>query len=76
METDYYYPPMADRYPQSVWESMGSQSIRDRARQRTKEILSQHYPNYIDPKVDEAIRKRFNIVLPEENLRPSSRWKV
>ncbi len=75
METDYYYPPMGDRYPPAVWMEMGSQTIVERARQRTKEILSQHYPTYIDPKKDEEIRRRYNIVLPRENmLKGDRRW--
>lgn len=75
METDYYYPPMGDRYPPAVWMEMGSQTIVDRARQRTKEILSQHYPTHIDPKKDEEIRRRYNIVLPRENmLKGDRRW--
>ena len=74
METDYFYPPMADRYPPAVWQEMGSETIRERARRRTTEILSQHYPNYIDANVDEAIRAKFNIVLPRGNMFPSRRW--
>lgn len=75
METDYYYPPLGDRYPPAVWVEQGSTTIQDRARKRTKEILSQHFPNYIDAKIDEEIRKKFNIVLPRENMFPTKkRW--
>jgi trimethylamine--corrinoid protein Co-methyltransferase len=76
METDYYYPPMGDRYPPAVWMEMGSKTIVERARERTKEVLSQHYPTHIDPKKDEEIRRRYNIVLPRENmLKGDRRWK-
>jgi trimethylamine--corrinoid protein Co-methyltransferase len=73
METDYFYPPMGDRYPPAVWEEMGSTTIRDRARQRVVETLRQHYPSHIDAAKDEEIRRRFNIVLPRENMLSSKR---
>ena len=73
METDYYYPPMGDRYPPAVWEEMGSTTIRDRARQRVVETLQQHYPSHIDAAKDEELRRRFNIVLPRENMLPTKR---
>jgi len=73
METDYYYPPMGDRHPPAVWEEMGSTTIRDRARQRVVETLQQHYPSHIDAAKDEELRRRFNIVLPRENMLPTKR---
>lgn len=75
METDYFYPPMADRYSAAVWTEMGEETIRERARRRTKEILRQHYPNYVSDEQDAEIRKKFNIVLPRENMKPGNgRW--
>ncbi len=68
METDYFYPPMGDRYPPAVWEEMGRTDIRDRARKRVSETLRKHYPSHIDPAKDEEIRKKFNIFLPRENM--------
>lgn len=73
METDYFYPPMGDRYPPAVWEEMGGTTIRDRARKRVEETLREHYPTHIDAAKDEEIRRRFNIVLPRENMLPSKR---
>ncbi|MEM8863733.1 MAG: trimethylamine methyltransferase family protein, partial [Chloroflexota bacterium] len=75
METDYYYPPMGDRYPPAVWSEMGEESIRDRARRRTKEILRQHYPEYLTEAQHDEIRCRWNIVLPREAMKPGNgRW--
>ena len=34
-----------------------------------KEILSSHYPIYIDPIVDAKIRKKFDVFLPLEAMR-------
>jgi hypothetical protein len=44
------------------------------ARQRVRETLSQHYPVYIDPKIDAEIRARYPIKLRPEDMHPSVRW--
>jgi trimethylamine--corrinoid protein Co-methyltransferase len=69
MESEYYYPEIADRSAYGLWESNGSPDIRDAAEVRARELLSSHYPRYIDPKVDAEIRERFPIVLD-----PAGRW--
>ena len=74
METDYVYPSIGDRQSPGMWVETGQKDMRERARERTREILKQHYPSHIPAAVDEAIRKRYNIVLPRENMSPSRRW--
>jgi hypothetical protein len=40
-----------------------------------REILSSHYPVYIDPAVDEECRRRFPIVVPRSDMRKEcGRW--
>ncbi len=75
METDYYYAPMADRQPPATWSQVGEKTIQDRARERVRQTLRQHYPSHISDAQDSEIRKRYNIVLPRENMKPSKRWK-
>ena len=75
METEFLFPEIADRSPPDVWEEGGSLDIKDRARARAREILSTHYPEYIDPKIDKTIRERFPIRLAKEDMRPEcGRW--
>jgi trimethylamine--corrinoid protein Co-methyltransferase len=75
MESEYYYPELADRRAYGEWQQSGSPDIRDLAEQRVRDILSAHYPAYIDPKLDEEIRNRFPIVLPREAMQPAcGRW--
>ena len=46
-----------------------------RAGRRVREILSTHYPEYIDPAVDRKVRDTFPILLPREHMRPgNTRW--
>jgi trimethylamine--corrinoid protein Co-methyltransferase len=66
MRTEYYYPHTADRTLRPHWESNGSLDMRERARERVREILATHKPQRIDPEIDQAIRNRFEILLPPE----------
>ena len=75
MRSEYEYPDLADRSPYGMWENLGSMDIREQAAERVKSILSEHYPEYIDPAVDAKIRERFPILLPREHMiAGSGRW--
>ncbi len=75
MDSEYLYPNLADRTSQGEWQDAGSADILEAARARVREILSSHYPTYIDPASDAKIRERFDITLPEEAMRPGNgRW--
>ena len=75
MRSEYEYPDLADRLPPQVWEAGGSMDIRALAGERVKQLLSSHYPGYIDPAVDKKIRDRFPIVLDRADMQPGNgRW--
>jgi trimethylamine--corrinoid protein Co-methyltransferase len=75
MESEFLFPEISDRSAPDVWEEGGSLDIKDRAHTRAREILSTHYPEYIDPKIDTPIRERFPILLAKEDMRPEcGRW--
>ena len=74
METEYIYPHIADRDSMNGWQSRGAPDIRQAARVRAQEILSAHYPAYIDPATDAKLRERFPIFLRPEDMRRGSRW--
>jgi trimethylamine--corrinoid protein Co-methyltransferase len=75
METEYQYPELADRSNADQWVEEGAVDIRDRAAQKARSILSTHYPKYIDPKVDEQIRRKYPILLaPEDMTAGCGRW--
>jgi trimethylamine--corrinoid protein Co-methyltransferase len=77
MESEYLYPEVSDRRAPSDWEQSGSSDIRERAHVRVREILSSHYPVYIDPKMDEELRRRFPILLSKDYMSPrGARWLV
>jgi trimethylamine--corrinoid protein Co-methyltransferase len=75
METEYQYPQMADRSTTTEWEEKGSKLIHERAVEKVRELMSSHYPEYIDPKVAEALRQRYPISLTAEAMTPGcGRW--
>jgi trimethylamine--corrinoid protein Co-methyltransferase len=75
MESEFLYPSISDRRPQGEWEEAGRPDIVDAARERVREILSTHYSDHIGSATDHKIRERFNILLPEDAMRPGNgRW--
>ncbi len=75
MESEYLYPGISDRRPQGEWHETGRPDIVDAAGVRVREILSSHYPEHIGSVTDRKIRERFDILLPEDAMRPGNgRW--
>lgn len=75
MESEYLYPEVSDRRAPGDWEKSGSPDILESAQTRVSEILSSHYPSYIDARLDEEIRRRFPILLkPEQMAADGGRW--
>jgi trimethylamine--corrinoid protein Co-methyltransferase len=67
--TEYYYPEIIDRSTSQQWLDAGAKDMRERSKEKAKEILATHYPTYIEPKVDDRIREHFPILLPKEAMR-------
>ncbi len=69
MESDYYYPKVADRESPADWQDKGGLDIRERAKLMAKDILHSHYPNHVAADVDQTIRDRFHICLAVEHIK-------
>jgi trimethylamine--corrinoid protein Co-methyltransferase len=75
MESEYQYPELGDRSTTGEWEENGSKLIHERAIGKVRELMSSHYPEYIDRKVAEELRRRYPIKLTAEAMTPGSgRW--
>lgn len=75
METEFVYPKLGDRSNTDQWEAGGGRDIRDRARERVREILRAHYPVYIEPAIDEELRRKFPIVFAASDMKAGcGRW--
>jgi len=75
MKSDYLYPALANRQSTGQWEQDGGVDAFARAHVSAKELLSNHYPSYLDAGVDARIRALFPIVLASEDMRAGNgRW--
>ncbi len=75
METEFVYPKLGDRSNTDQWEAAGGRDIRARAREKVRDILSSHYPVYIEPAIDEELRRRFPVVFPASDMKAGcGRW--
>jgi trimethylamine--corrinoid protein Co-methyltransferase len=75
MDSEYIYPELGDRLQPTLWEELGGLDIRERAKANVEQILSTHYPVYIDPAVDAKIRDAYEIALDPEDMKPGNgRW--
>ena len=66
MQSDFVYPQIGDRRSIEEWQADGARDIREVARDRTRQILQQHYPRHLSAETDERLRQRFDIRLPRE----------
>lgn len=75
METEYVYPQIADRMSIKEWNEANHPMLRKRGQARLREILSTHYPEHIDKKHDDRIRRRFDIRLDRKDMNAGNgRW--
>jgi len=75
MQSEYLYPEVGDRRTPNEWEVAGHPTSYVLAHEKVNAILSSHYPEYIDPKADAAIREKFPIKLDAADMRPGNgRW--
>lgn len=61
MERDYVYPNLADRDTPKTWADGGARDAWARARERAREVLEAHHPEYLTAEQDAEIRRRFRI---------------
>jgi trimethylamine--corrinoid protein Co-methyltransferase len=65
MQSDFVYPQIGDRRSIEEWQVAGARDIREVARDRTRQILQQHYPHHLSAEIDARLRERFDIRLPK-----------
>ena len=71
MKRDYVYPEVGDRQPPAQWEADGARDVLQRARERARQILDAHYPNYLGAEMDAYIRAHYPVILPAAQMRPA-----
>lgn len=63
MRQEYFRQTLGDRQDREAWEKSGALDARERARRKAISILENHVPKGLDPKIDQEIRRRFEILL-------------
>ncbi len=63
MERDYVYPSLADRNAPATWADLGGQDAWARAKDRVREVLQEHRPNYLSTSQTEQMQARFGASL-------------
>ena len=65
MQCDHVYPRLGDRSSPKLWEEIGKPDLLQNTTARKEQILGTRSAARLDPALDAAIRKRFNIHLPD-----------
>ena len=63
MQSDYFYPDLADRRTPQDWADQGAPDLLEQARLKTRELLAEPPPQHIPAEIDADIRRRFPIRL-------------
>ena len=72
MNSEYLYPSLLDRDNRDDWEMKGARDIREAARDHARKVLAEHWPEVIPENLDAEIRRRFEILLPRQSMRPAA----
>ena len=68
MKSDYYYPQLGDRQTPDDWRDSGGTDMHTRARDWTRQITAEYFPQYIDAKLDAQWRSEYPIVLAPDAM--------
>ncbi|HXV23671.1 MAG TPA: trimethylamine methyltransferase family protein [Alphaproteobacteria bacterium] len=72
MNSEYLYPALFNRQTRDDWEAAGAPDARAAANARARAILAEHWPRPIPAELDRDLRRRFDILLPAEIMRPGA----
>lgn len=70
MKTDFLYPDLADRRSIAEWETANGPGINLRAKDEAIRLLAGHFPQVLDTALDTALRREFDIRLPQARMCP------
>lgn len=69
MQTEYFYPAVADRFSPKEWNERGRPDMLGRAVAEKRRILDTHFPRHVPREVDDGLRARHpNIHLPKKAM--------
>jgi trimethylamine---corrinoid protein Co-methyltransferase len=69
MQTEYIYPAIGDRLSPKEWNEVGRPQIVERATQKVRSVLAEHYPDHISDDVDARVRSHGPIRFDREKMK-------
>ena len=70
MQTEYFYPAVADRFSPKEWGEKGKPDLLQKAIAEKQRVLSTRFPRHVDRALDDRLRARFGelIRLPRSGM--------
>lgn len=70
MQTEYFYPAVADRYSPKEWGEKGKPDLLQKAIAEKRRVLASRFPRHVDKAMDDRLRARFGelIRLPRAGM--------
>jgi len=70
MQTEYFYPAVADRFSPKEWNEKGKPDLLGKAIAEKKRVLAERFPRHISKATDDKLRARFGelIHLPRSGM--------
>lgn len=68
MNSDFFYPHLADRRSPAQWEQAGAHDLRTVARQRTLDLLATYFPRHLDSETEARLRADWDIKLTPQEM--------
>lgn len=70
MQTEYFYPAVADRFSPKEWGEKGKPDLLQKAIEEKKRVLASRFPHHVTRHVDDQLRMRFGdlIQLPRSGM--------
>ena len=59
MQTEYFYPAVADRYSPKEWGEKGKPDLLQKAIEEKKKVLATRFPRHVPRHIDDQLRARF-----------------
>jgi len=70
MQTEYFYPAVADRFSPKEWNEKGKPDLLGKAIVEKRRILAERFPRHIPRTLDDKLRAHFGelIKLPRSGM--------
>ncbi|MBI3991443.1 MAG: trimethylamine methyltransferase family protein [Candidatus Omnitrophica bacterium] len=65
---EFWMPEIADRYSREIWERNGGKDIKERAKEKVRQILAEHHPEPLDAEKRKEVDKVIKGIMDREGI--------